>query len=112
MSNSIPGAPSPIDFNVLLAEFDTSGLSAAAFARSKGLASWRIYYALQRRSSQARSHRVTARAEHTALLPVRIVDAKQPAAIELLLVGGHRLLISSAFDAPTLRRLLGVLAQC
>ena len=43
MSNSIPGAPPPIDFNVLLAEFDTSGLSAAAFARSRGFPSWRIY---------------------------------------------------------------------
>jgi hypothetical protein len=115
MSSSISPRPSPIDFNALLVEFDTSGQSAAAFARSKGLPSWRIYNALQKRSGKVRARRRAARAQSNALLPVHIVDAKpatQPAAMELLLAGGHRLLIGSDFDVPTLRRLLGALAQC
>lgn len=115
MSNSNPATPSPIDSKALLVEFDSSGQSAAAFARSKGLPSWRIYNALQKRSGTVRARRLAARAQSNALLPVHIVDAKPAprlAAMELLLAGGHRLLIGSDFDVPTLRRLLGALAQC
>jgi len=115
MSNSIPATSSPIDSRALLTEFDSSGLNAAAFARSKGLPSCRIYNALQRRSGKLRARRLAARAQSNALLPVHVIDAKpapQPAAMELLLARGHRVLIGSDFDVPTLRRLLGALAQC
>jgi hypothetical protein len=115
MSNSIPATSSPIDSRALLTEFDSSGLSAAAFARSKGLPSWRIYNALQKRSGKVRARRLAARAQSNALLPVHVIEARQspqPAAIELLLPGGHRVVIGADFDAVTLRRLLGALAQC
>lgn len=115
MSNSTPSSPSAIDIKALLFEFDSSGQSAAAFARSKGLPPWKLYNALRRRSGKVRSLRCAARAERNALLPVHVVDAqptKQPAAMELVLVGGHRLLIGADFDAMTLRRLVGALAPC
>jgi len=115
MSNSLPSGPSVIDIQALLVEFDSSGQSAAAFARSKGIPSWKLYNALRRRSGKLRSLRVRARAERNALLPVHVVDAapaNPPAAMELVLAGGHRLLIGADFDAPTLRRLVGALAQC
>jgi hypothetical protein len=115
MSDSIPSSPSPIDIQALLVEFDCSGRSAAAFARSKGLPPWKLYNALRRRSGKLRSRRAVARAERSALLPVHVVDAppaQQPTAMELVLAGGHRLLIRSDFDALALRRLVEALAQC
>lgn len=115
MSNSIPSSSSPTDFTTLLAEFDSSGQSAAAFARSKGLAPWKVYNALQRRTGNLRSRQAAVRAERNALLPVRVVDtepARQRGAMELVLAGGHRVLIGADFDALTLRRLVGALAQC
>lgn len=116
MSNSIiPPCPPRIDFHSLLREFDASGQSAASFARSRGIATWRLYHALQRRSGKPRARRSLQRAALPALIPVRVVDprpASSPAPLELVLAGGHRLLIGSDFDAELLRRLLGALAQC
>ena len=101
--------------NPLLVEFDSSGLSASAFARSKGMPAWKMYGALQRRSGKVRGRRNAARAQSNALLPVRVVDAKptaQPAALELMIAGGHRVLIGADFDAQTLRRLVEALSPC
>lgn len=115
MSNSISSTPSPIDLQAVLSEFDASGQSAAAFARSKGLPAWKIYGALQRRSGKVRSRRSAARGGRSVLLPVHVVDAqpaKRSAALELVLSGGHRLLIGADFDALTLRRLIEALSPC
>jgi hypothetical protein len=98
----------------LLSEFDASGQSAGAFARSRGIAPWRIYNALQRRSGKTRARRGPAAAS-PGLLPVRVVEAEtasQAAPLELLLSGGHRLLIRGDFDPALLRRLLGALELC
>jgi hypothetical protein len=103
-----------MDIQALLAEFDTSGQTAGAFARSRGIAPWRIYNALQRRSGKLRARRGGA-AEDRALLPVRVVDAKPAtgtAGLELVLAGGHRVVLGPDFDAATLRRLLAALAPC
>lgn len=115
MSNSTPSSPTAIDIQGFLVEFDFSGQSAAAFARSKGLAPWKLYNALGRRSGKVRSLRAAGRAKRNALLPVHMIDApsaKPPSAMELVLAGGHRLLIGADFDALTLRRLVEALAQC
>jgi hypothetical protein len=48
-------------------------------------------------------------------VPVRIVDkseAQTAMPLELVLSGGHRLVIPPEFDETTLRRLMGVLASC
>jgi hypothetical protein len=115
MSNSSALRPSPIDIKSLLAEFDASGLHAAAFARSKGLPPWKLYGALQRRGGKGRARHVRARAEQPALLPVHIVESKpasERSGLELLLAGGHRLWIGPDFDAKLLRRVLEALATC
>jgi hypothetical protein len=115
MSNASSSSPSAIDIQALLAEFDHSGLRPAAFARSKGLPPWKIYGALQRRGGKRRSRRAVAGVQSNALLPVRVVvdHAGKPAVpLELLLAGGHRVLLGPDFDVPTLRRLLQALAPC
>jgi hypothetical protein len=114
MNTSTSSNPSPIDIQALLAEFDASGQSAGAFARSREIAPWRIYNALQRRGSKTRVRRRRT-APSPALLPVRVVEtetASQAAPLELLLPGGHRLLIRVDFDPALLQRLLGTLASC
>ena len=114
MSETPISSPSPIDIQALLAEFDSSGQSASAFARSRGIAPWRIYNALQRRSGKVRARRRRPAGDH-ALLPVHVVDAKPATGsvgLELLLVGGHRVILGPDFDIPTLRRLIQTLAPC
>jgi len=115
MSTSIPSSPSSPDIKSLLPEFDASGQSVAAFARSHSIASWKLHYALSRRSGKLRRQLGSTRSDQPALLAVRVVEAKSaksPAPLELVLAGGHRLLISADFDAELLRRVVGALAQC
>jgi hypothetical protein len=103
-----------MDMQALLAEFDSSGQTAGAFARSRGIAAWRIYNALQRRSGKLRARRRRAAADQ-ALLPVRVVDAKPvtgTAGLELVLTGGHRVTLGPDFDVATLRRLFQALSSC
>lgn len=115
MSTSASSIPSTPDIKSLLAEFDASGQSVAAFARSRGIATWKLYHAVSRRSGKLRRRRGAAHHDQPVLLPVRVVEtqsAKPSPGLELLLAGGHRLLISTDFDAELLRRVLGALASC
>lgn len=93
-----------------------SGLKPATFARSKGLPPWKIYGALQRRAGKVRRRPLREVAHKSALLPVKVVDeaatASRTSPLELVLAGGHRLLIPADFDARTLRRLIEVLTAC
>ena len=93
----------------LLAELTASGLSTAAFARSRGLPPWKLYNALQ-----VRARRAAKKSRGTALIPVRVKEPRPMRAMsfELLLAGGHRLLVPEDFDADALRRLMGALAGC
>ena len=93
----------------LLAELTASGLSTAAFARSRGLPPWKLYNALQ-----VRARRAAKKSQSTAVIPVRVTEQRQLRSIplELLLAGGHRLLVPEDFDADALRRLMGALAGC
>ena len=110
MSNTLPSRPSPTDIQSLLAEFDASGQSAAAFARSRGIRTWRLYHALNRRSGKLRR-----RERKAAFVPVKVIDAlavSSPSSLELLLAGGHRLRIGTDFDAVLLRRVVEALGTC
>jgi hypothetical protein len=112
VSSKVRKRASGSETSALLAEFDSSGKSASAFARSKGIPAWRMYGALRRRAGKTRSRRVPANADRTELVPVRVVDARPAPAIELVLNGGHRVLIGADFDPAVLRRLLGALSAC
>ena len=94
----------------VLAELSASGMTTAAFARKKGLPPWKLYGWLQSRAKSKRPKRPRAR----SLVPVRLSEPVAPKAtpLELVLSGGHRLLISADFDEVALRRLMGVLAGC
>jgi len=114
MSDTPIPSPSPIDIPALLAAFDSSGQSAGAFARSRGVAPWRIYNALQRRSGKVRARRRKPAGDR-ALLPVHVVDAKPgavPVGLGLLLACGHRVILGPDFDIATLRRLFQAVAPC
>jgi len=93
----------------LLAELSTSGLSTAAFARSRGIPPWKLYNALQ-----VRARRAAKKRQSSALIPVRVKEARhaQASPFELMLAGGHRLLVPEDFDGDALRRLMGALAGC
>jgi len=93
----------------LLSDLATSGLSTAAFARSRGMPPWRLYNALQ-----VRSRRAAKKSQHSALIPVRVKEPLCPHAspFELVLSGGHRLRVPEDFNADALRRLMGALAGC
>lgn len=89
----------------LLEEQQTSGLSIAAFAKSKNVAPWSLYNA-----------RTRARREQAApFSEVAIVNDHSDTTadpIELVLPSGLTLRVRSNFDDVALRRLLGLLATC
>ena len=102
------------DIRLLLPEFDASGQSAAAFARARGIAVWRLHYALSRRSGK-RPHTTPKPSPQRTFIPVHVVDSTSatiPTPLELLLAGGHRLRISADCDAELLRRVVGALSRC
>lgn len=110
MSTTPSSRPAPLDISSLLADFDVSGQSAAAFARSRGLRTWRLYHALNRRSGKLRR-----RERKVAFVPVKVIEplpVSSPSSLELLLAGGHRLRIGTDFDAALLRRVVEALATC
>ena len=89
----------------LLEEQQQSGLSIAAFAKSKNVAPWTLYNARTRARKK----------EGSGFSQVAIVGGRCDAPaepIELVLPSGLTLRVSSDFDDVALRRLLGVLATC
>jgi len=111
-------SPSPDyapDIEALLVEFDSSGQSAASFARAKGLPSWKLYSALNRRRGKKRARSLGPVRDKPELIPVRIVAAAASSSaksLELLLASGHRVLVPADFDELSLRRLVGALTRC
>jgi len=107
-SDTPADAPAPTT-EQLLTELATSGLSTAAFARSRGLPPWKLYNAIQ-----ARARRASKGAKGPALIPVRVKEQRraQASPFELVLAGGYRVLVPEDFDAAALRRLMGALAGC
>ena len=106
-----PRTPTNDELPELLKELEASGESVSGFARERGLSPWKLYEA--RRDGQGRPR--SKRAPRADLVPVRVVDENDVQAampLELVLSGGHRLVIPPEFDETTLRRLMGVLASC
>jgi len=115
MSTPTPPRSSPPDIQALLAEFDASGQSAASFARSRGIASWKLYHALNRRRGKPRIRRASPALSTPALLPVRVIESRPSGAVpslELLLASGHRIRLGPDFDPGLLRRVIEVLGPC
>jgi len=88
----------------VLSEYDSSGLSAAAFCRSAGISS--VTLTRWRRHVQSRRRRVASASGFVEILPSRV-----PAGSEfgVTLPGGVILRVAPGFDAAELSRLLAVL---
>ena len=113
--NPTPTPISSSDIKVLLSEFDASGHDAASFARARGIAVWRLRYALDRRAGKPRPQTTAKRRRQSMFVPAQVVDRASPSAsssLELLLAGGHRLRISADFDPEHLRRVVEALSRC
>ena len=114
MSAPAPSRFSPTEIQALLAECDASSQSPARCAQARGIAVWRLRYALDRRAGQPRPA-VVKKPPRTALLPIELVDsapARSAPSVEVLLAGGHRLQVSADCDPELLRRVVGALARC
>jgi hypothetical protein len=114
-----PTSISSSDIQSLLSDFDASGQDAASFARARGIAVWRLRYALDRRAGKPRRQTAAKRRRPSMFIPAQLVDRAPPSAppstpssLELLLAGGHRLRISTDFDPEHLRRVVEALSKC
>lgn len=93
----------------MLRQWRASGLSVRAFCRLHDLAE-ASFYSWRRALAQCQG-------EQPTFVPVRVVaeatatDLSPAGGLELVLVRGRVLRIGSAFDEPTLRRLLALLEE-
>jgi hypothetical protein len=96
----------PADHEVpgLLREQVESGLSLAAWARQRGIGTWKLY--------KARRAAAAGDAPRPTFDPVTIVPSRSSARFELEVGHGLVLRIPPDFDETSLRRLVEVLARC
>ena len=77
--------------------------------RRHAVSPWRLYQAKQR---IARRKLAELRESRPELARVHVVTDQSSSPLELVVAGGHRVLLRSDFDEVALRRLLGVLSVC
>jgi hypothetical protein len=116
---------------VLIDEWNASGLNLTEFCQRRGLSrgtmqGWVYKPALKRAIENARRGAIITAAKSSqeaassvpppAFLPVRLAEATAPtpeskslAAIEVVLGGGRRIVVSPGFDPETLRRVVAAL---
>ena len=96
----------------LLTDLETSGLSLAAFARERGIAPHRLYWARNRaRSVSVKAERAELRSDFSEVI-VADRTTNQVSPIELRLPTGLSISVTADFDEVALRRLLGLLGTC
>ncbi len=98
------------DYEVLLAEHATSGMTLLAFAESKGIPP-RTFY---KWNQKLRPREPEKRRDRADLVEVQILETSSDDAVrdqffELTISGGRVLSIPSGFDDEELRRLIAVL---
>ena len=87
----------------LVREFRSSGLTQRRFSDSRGIAL----------SELQRSLKIMRRASEPELMAVTVEAAERSdVGLELMVGTSYRIKIGAGFSAPTLRRLLEVLAHC
>jgi hypothetical protein len=100
--------PASEELPELLAEQEASGLSMAAFARERGLTTWKLYPAARRKAGRA-SRRSRNRAK-ASFAEVAVIG--RASAFELNLGSRGVLKIPPGFEAADLQRVLEVLRGC
>ena len=93
----------------LIAEQESSGASAARFARERGMTPWSFYKWKRRLAGQAAE---AAGSAASGFVEVKIVSGPREAAIAVELLSGVRLTVPRGFEEEHLRRLIGVLRSC
>jgi hypothetical protein len=88
-----------------------SGATARAFAQEHGVTPWTLYYWRDRLAKPDRPKRRSRRAPRVKLAPVRLVApaADKGGDVEVILVSGDRVRMSTAVSAETLRCVIQVL---
>jgi transposase-like protein len=94
----------------ILRQWQRSGLSVRAFCEQHDL-SQPSFYAWRRTLADRDAHTVTFVPVAVLPEPLPQLSESATAGLELLLAGGRVLRIGTAFDEPTLRRLLAVLEE-
>lgn len=90
----------------LLAEQESSGLSAARFARERGMSPWLLY-------KWRRRVREDAGKARSRFVEVKVASGSQPSAvIAVELASGVRVHVPRGFAEADLRRVLAVLESC
>ena len=87
-----------------LSRREREGWSWADLSRVSGIAVWKLRYRGRRQVDSRRP-----RAPRRKLLPVEVVEASFPAALEIVTPSGLRLVVPPAFDPGHLVRVLQVL---
>ena len=105
-----PRTPTDNEIPELLADQATSGLTMAAFARERGLTTWKLYTAARRKNGPKPRNK-TCESGVGAFAPVSVIGSPAPD-FELDLGPRGVLRIPSGFDATDLRRLLEALRVC
>ena len=95
----------------LLAELESSDLSVAEFARQRGIAAHRLYWA-RRQARTAAADEAESHHDHFAEAIVVQPSEANESAIELVLPSGLMLRLTRDFDEVALRRVLGCLGSC
>ncbi len=102
----------------LVAAFEKSWLSRAAYCRQHGLSLTSLNRYCKRRADRGRRQSVRSEQPSPAvsLIPVELVDRPAanvtgPMALYVELCGGRRIGVGAGFDAVTLRRLIAALDE-
>ena len=98
----------------LLLDLDRSGLSIAAFARSRGVRPSPLYRARQQLTQDAIPSPTTSPSKAADLIPIRVIDRGRASAASFTVefASGTKLIVPPDFDAASLRSLLEVLGAC
>ena len=97
-------------------QWQRSGLSVRAFSAEHGLAeasfyAWRRILAQRDRQSACDCNNETGANNTPAFVPLRVIDASAPTALEVVLERGQIVRVLRGFDAATLRQLLAILEE-
>lgn len=103
---------SSAEISQLLEEQQSSKLSVAEFARQRGVAAHRLYWARKKaRETSSEAKRDVAVTEFSQVV-LQDGAAGQTTPLEIRLPSGIVIVVTRDFDEVALRRLLGLLAPC
>lgn len=95
-----------VEGRAAIAAWKKSGLSVEKFAKERGLVPQRIYWWRKKLEAKAAEP-----AKATALLPVRVIEARRGDPVTVLLRSGHMLKVGRGFDEDAFARAVALLEE-